>query len=164
MFAKLQAALVERFPTLGTDVGATLTQWLGIQAEKVAQNAPKDFANWGGEFVNDSAVNTFSEPKPPVATSPPVVIGEDMRNRVIPFAQKYGFDYYTPGPSLGSMDADLAANKAWMESIVNQGRTFVDIGRAPGRVEPSPFYLMESGIVNQNRVPAVSFSGFAVKR
>lgn len=91
---------------------------------------------------------------------PTIVLGENMQKPVIPFAQHYGFDYYKPGISLGSVDADLAANRAWLQGMINEGRTFIDIGRAPGRVDPSPFYLMESSLINQNSAPTISFSGF----
>jgi hypothetical protein len=63
------------------------------------------------------------------ATDP--FMGEDMLNRVIPFAEKNGFEYYKPGPSLGSQEANLAANRAWLQGMINEGRTFIDIGPAP---------------------------------
>lgn len=94
------------------------------------------------------------------AEKPPITIGEDMLNRVIPFSEMNGFEYYKPGPSLGSQQADMAANRAWMQSMINEGRTFIDIGPAPGRLELSPYYQMESELINQNTVPAISFSGF----
>ncbi|EEF59768.1 YD repeat protein [Pedosphaera parvula Ellin514] len=51
--ARWMTALMERFPILETDVGATLSRWLGAEAENMTKNAPQEFANWGGEFVND---------------------------------------------------------------------------------------------------------------
>jgi len=81
-------------------------------------------------------------------------------NRVIPFAEKNGFEYYKPGPSLGSQEANLGANRAWVQSMISEGRTFIDIGPAPGRAQLSPYYQMESGLINQNAAPAISFSGF----
>ena len=83
-----------------------------------------------------------------------------MRNRVIPFAEKNGFDYYKPGPLLPTQEENLAANRAWLQQMINEGRTVIDIGRAPGRTQVSPYYLMESGLINENSVPAISFSGF----
>jgi YD repeat-containing protein len=158
LLTRFNAWATEKAPVLGTDVGT----WLGFNAEKVAPQTAINYENWGGEFINDMPYSSGGQST--VNQLPPVVIGEDMRNRVIPFAQQNGFDYYKPGPSLGNQAADLAANQAWMQGIVNQGRIVIDIGRAPGRVDPSVFYLAESEIVNQNAAPVISFSGFSVQQ
>ena len=100
----------------------------------------------------------------PAQSQTTVVIGEDMQNRVIPLAEQNGFTYYQPGPSLGSRAANLAANQTWLQTMINQGSTIIDIGPAPGRSYLSPFYQMESQMVNENSVPVISFYGFAAKQ
>jgi RHS repeat-associated protein len=153
----------------GADVFAMYTVFESARYQMGGERSPStptparsssriEYANWGGEFIND-----FPASVPMPAQKPPVVLGEDMMNRVIPFAEQHGFDYYKPGPSLGSQAANLAANRAWIEGMINEGRTFVDIGPAPGRLQLSPYYQMESGLINQNAAPAVSFGGFVKK-
>jgi RHS repeat-associated protein len=83
-----------------------------------------------------------------------VVLGRNMKDRVIPYAQKNGYGYYkgTPGwvprsaiqrvsPATLQM-VDMAFNKHWIKQQVRRGNRIVDIGQPRG-YRPSAFYEME---------------------
>ncbi|MBZ0142996.1 MAG: RHS repeat-associated core domain-containing protein, partial [Rhodocyclaceae bacterium] len=76
-----------------------------------------------------------------------LVIGEDMQGRVIPYANRVGADYYQPAPAPPSQW--MPTNRAFVNQAMDEGRTIIDIGPAPGRMnfpEPtSPYYTMERG-------------------
>lgn len=71
-----------------------------------------------------------------------VVIGENMAQRVIPYAEKYGFKYFQPR---GTNPAN------WMKSqtqrirrqIQDPGTRIIDIGPDPSRAVRSEYYLKE---------------------
>ena len=86
-----------------------------------------------------------------------------MNDRVIPFANNYGFDYYKPGPSLGSEEADLEANRIAIQNVIDSGRPIIDIGLDPANPNPSIYYNMESQLVSENSVPVIGFYGFQTK-
>ncbi len=75
----------------------------------------------------------------------PIVIGEDMPDRVIPAADKYGADYYKPPDA--PPDQWMDNNKKWINEAMDEGRGIIDKGPAPGRKnypEPtSDYYNME---------------------
>ncbi len=140
LIGKLQAALVERFPSLGTDVGVTVLRWLGIEAEKTAQNAPKEFAHMGGEYVNDFSVNTFNEPKPPVIAPPQqtTILGENVPQRVQPFADQTGARTLGFGATREEWAAMSPAerwklNDGMLRARINEGDAFRYIGIDPLR-------------------------------
>ena len=118
------------------------------------------------------APTTVETPAPlPASTSsvqveklelPPYVIGRNMKDRVIPFAKTYGFDYYQPGPELPTIEENLAANQAEIEQVIASGRIIIDIGLDPANPNPSLYYTMESQLVNENAVPVISLYGFQV--
>jgi uncharacterized protein RhaS with RHS repeats len=118
---------------------------LGVAADAVGLETPKP--------VPAPKVN------PCPGEKPPVVIGRNMNGRVIPFAQQNGFDYYQPGPP-GTPAENLAANQQWLQSMIDEGRTIIDIGPGLNNPTPSPYYNMESSLVSENSVPVVSFYGF----
>ncbi|HKY16438.1 MAG TPA: DUF6531 domain-containing protein [Microthrixaceae bacterium] len=96
-------------------------------------------------FVVDSqGVAVDNGPRP--STQPPVMMGEDMRTRVIPAANQMGGEYYQP-PPFTSDAASMAHNRYWINEQMNQGRNLIDVGPARGRPnypEPSsPWYQME---------------------
>ena len=77
-----------------------------------------------------------------------VVIGEDMTNRVEPFAQKIGARTYKADPT-APREMWMENNRLWIRKQVEDGCTVYDCGPAPGRSnfpEPtSPYYKMELG-------------------
>ena len=83
-----------------------------------------------------------------------VAMGRNMADRVIPYAEKNGFDWYkgTPGwvprTAIEKVSAkalektDLWFNKRWINNEMRGGSRIVDIGEPPG-YPPSAFYNME---------------------
>jgi RHS repeat-associated protein len=148
------------------------------QEERVYENALRSAreAELARRYPGHRSGDTYLGPAPPLPASqskpapcppnslssrnaPPIVLGENMRDRVIPFAERHGFEYYRPG-SPGTFEENLAANRSWLLGRLAEGSTVIEIGRDPLRPEPSPFYLMESSLVNQNAAPTISFGGF----
>jgi hypothetical protein len=81
-----------------------------------------------------------------------------MSGRVIPYAEKNGFDYYRGTPSWvprslervapnTMQKVDLWFNQRWISGEVANGSRIMDIGEPPG-MPPSDFYNMELGQVN----------------
>ncbi len=87
-----------------------------------------------------------------VALRRTLVIGENMTDRVIPFAEKYGFEIYPGMPNFRvGMEAEaMLHNQAFIETKMAQGFRIVDIGpdfaKRAIRGGPSPFYNMERTI------------------
>lgn len=75
-----------------------------------------------------------------------VAIGEDMTNRVEPFAKKIGADTYKADPS-APRERWMENNRSWIRKQVDDGCTIYDCGPAPGRANypgpTSPYYKME---------------------
>ncbi len=82
-----------------------------------------------------------------------VVMGRNMGGRVIPYAEKNGFDYYKGTPSWIPRGlqrvapktlnrVDMWFNKRWINNEMNAGSKIIDIGEPPG-MPPSDFYDME---------------------
>jgi RHS repeat-associated protein len=74
-----------------------------------------------------------------------VVIGRNMSGRVIPYAERHGYDYYKGTPRwipFRSQKVDLWFNRRWIRSAMQQGSRIADIGEPPG-MPPSVFYEME---------------------
>ena len=83
-----------------------------------------------------------------------VAMGRNMADRVIPYAQKNGYDWYkgTPGwVPRGAIEkvspralerTDLWFNKRWIKGEMRNGSRIMDIGEPPG-YPPSTFYNME---------------------
>jgi RHS repeat-associated protein len=97
-------------------------------------------------FVVDGA-GEVTDLGPRVATHQrPIVIGEAMRDRVIPAAQRTGADWYDP-PTFDTTDQMMSHNRYWINEQMNQGRGIIDVGPAPGRANfpevTSDFYAME---------------------
>ena len=119
----------------------------GAPAAHVAPpTAPVSPVPQTARFVVDSA-GEVTDLGPRVATHQrPIVIGEAMRDRVIPAAQRTSADWYDP-PTFESTSQMMAHNRYWINEQMNQGRGIIDVGPAPGRAnypEPtSDFYAME---------------------
>ncbi|HVM07699.1 MAG TPA: DUF6531 domain-containing protein [Acidimicrobiales bacterium] len=115
----------------------------GVRARVATDPTPVSYGQ--ARFVVDSQ-GTVTDLGPRVATGRPIVIGEDMRNRVIPAAERMGADYYAP-PQFRTDGQSMAHNRYWINEQMNQGRGIIDVGPAPGRAqypEPtSPYYQME---------------------
>ena len=75
-----------------------------------------------------------------------VAIGEDMTNRVEPFAKRIGADTYKADPS-APRETWMENNRAWIRKQMEDGCTVYDCGPAPGRANfpgpTSPYYKME---------------------
>ena len=87
----------------------------------------------------------------------PVVIGENMRERVIPYARRIGAE--TIDDWLAGRKWSLELNEAWIRQMMREGRKVIDIGpdfarRAKG-VAPSTAYGLEhrllKGYLNYER-------------
>ena len=75
-----------------------------------------------------------------------VAIGEDMTNRVEPFAKRIGADTYKADPS-APRERWMENNRAWIRKQMEDGCIVYDCGPAPGRANfpgpTSPYYKME---------------------
>lgn len=74
-----------------------------------------------------------------------VAIGRDMGGRVVPYAERHGYDYYQGTPRLipfRNQRLDLWFNKRWIRKEMRRGSDVVDIGE-PAGMPPSPFFDME---------------------
>lgn len=69
----------------------------------------------------------------------PIIIGEGMKTRIIPYAEKVGGHYWKPRGF-----KDLAAkNERWLEDMIRQGREVIDLGIDTSRTVRSRFYQLE---------------------
>lgn len=69
----------------------------------------------------------------------PIIIGEGMKTRIIPYAEKVGGHYWKPRGF-----KDLAAkNERWLEDMIRQGREVIDLGIDTSRSVRSKFYQLE---------------------
>lgn len=75
------------------------------------------------------------------------VIGRDMDNRVIPFANGIGADYWKGwDPNLSDAE-NLVNNQKWIQGLKEEGYTIYDIGTGPKSNEKGDFYGMETSEV-----------------
>ena len=82
----------------------------------------------------------------------PIVIGENMSERVIPFAKEIGGTYYKPWKmDLFEMDLALKRDERWIRNIVKEGREIIDIGIDKTRQTRSPFYKRENRVLDELR-------------
>ena len=83
-----------------------------------------------------------------VGKKAPIVIGENMYERVIPFAKQIGGSYYKPW-KIDPFDLDLSLkrNERWIRDMVKEGRDIIDIGVDPSRINRSIFYEMETRVL-----------------
>ncbi|OGX06963.1 MAG: hypothetical protein A2Z88_04115 [Omnitrophica WOR_2 bacterium GWA2_47_8] len=80
-----------------------------------------------------------------------IVIGEDMTNRVIPFAKRIGAEYYSPTQTIqqmGGLRNALRANIDWLTGKVKSGYRVIDIGPKDKKAI-SIFYRAEAGILKK---------------
>jgi uncharacterized protein RhaS with RHS repeats len=85
-----------------------------------------------------------------VVTKKPVVIGENMKDSVIPAAKKRGADYYKPRKTKGD---PLKKNERWIDDKMREGRKIIDIGPDPRRSKRSPFYEAEKRRIERRNYP-----------
>jgi RHS repeat-associated protein len=83
-------------------------------------------------------------------TKKPVVIGENMKDRVIPAAKNRGADYYKPRKTKGD---PLKKNERWIDDKMREGREIIDIGPDPRRSKRSPFYEAEKRSIEKRNYP-----------
>jgi len=84
-------------------------------------------------------------------TLKPVVIGENMIDRVIPYAKEIGADVYKPVSQIS--ENWMKNNKAWLNKMMKQGREIIDIGIDETRAIRSKFYEMEKKLLNDKNYP-----------
>ena len=85
-----------------------------------------------------------------------VAIGEDMTNRVEPFAKKIGADTYKADPT-APREMWMKNNRDWIRKQMDDGCTIYDCGPAPGRSNfpspTSPYYKMELDEIGLRNYP-----------
>jgi RHS repeat-associated protein len=82
----------------------------------------------------------------------PVIIGEGMQDRVIPYSKKIGAEVYQGAPKGTAPDQWMEHNRAWIHEQMAQGRQIIDIRPHPTRVgypgPSSPYYAMERNAIS----------------
>jgi RHS repeat-associated protein len=78
----------------------------------------------------------------------PVVIGENMRDRVIPYAKEIGADWYKPRSN--NPERWLGNNERWLKTKMAEGREIIDIGIDPLRTTRSPYYEAEKHLIQSS--------------
>ncbi|MBP6997264.1 MAG: hypothetical protein KBB39_14100 [Phycicoccus sp.] len=110
----------------------------------IREHAPTDDGGLASLASNDVAANAERG----------VAMGRNMADRVIPYAEKNGLNWYKGTPGWVPRTAieklspralektDLWFNKRWINNEIRSGSRIVDIGEPPG-YPPSVFYNME---------------------
>ena len=80
-----------------------------------------------------------------------IIIGRNMKDRVIPSGKKIGAEHWEGFDSSLSKDANLANNRKWIEGKIAEGYSVVDIGLDPafasqGKMAKGPYYRMETEV------------------
>ena len=83
------------------------------------------------------------------ASNAPVVIGQTMK-RVREFAQKCGGEFFTI-PEWLPFSEKLTQNARWIQEMMDEGRTIIDIGPDPQASKISPFYTLEKMLTSGYR-------------
>jgi len=101
----------------------------------------------GGEVAADSASDA------------PVAIGEDMANRVQPYADSVGADTYQPDPS--APESSWEQNQEdWINKQMDDGRTIHDCGPSPAYPNfpeiSSKWYGIERAAIASRNYPTIS--------
>jgi hypothetical protein len=134
---------------IGT-AGAGAGLAIGLVALKVAaKTAIKD----GAEAVGRAAARAV-ERDAADSVERTVVIGRNMADRVIPYAEKNGYDFYKGSPKWIPRQIqnfapkmlqklDLMFNRKWIGNEMRGGSRIIDIGEPPG-MPSSDFFNMES--------------------
>lgn len=85
------------------------------------------------------------------ATTKTIVIGENMAERVIPYANKIGAKYYNPTKTvqqMGGLKKALQGNIQWVKDMVSKGYKVLDVG-PKGKNPTSFFYKAEVGTLKK---------------
>lgn len=112
-------------------------------------------------FVNDdlsgqlSNWGTTSTAARGATVLPPVVIGENMAGRVLPFANQIGAETYQPGPYLNFVDS-MQQQQAWIQQVASQSRAIIDIGPDLARPNFSPYYDLETTTLEDMNYPTIN--------
>lgn len=101
----------------------------------------------GTEFVLGRLRAGALPPRVVLIKKPPLVIGEGMKSRVVPYAKAIGAEYYRgAGPNVPE-SAYLEHNRQMIRAAMEEGRQIIDIGPNPTRPNypdpTSPNYAME---------------------
>ena len=82
------------------------------------------------------------------------MIGENMKDRVIPYAEKVGAKYYK---AVGKRAENwMANNKRWIQRVIKAGKKVVDIGEDATRSKRSDNYEMEKSELKRHDYPVTS--------
>lgn len=79
-----------------------------------------------------------------------VLLGENMKDRVIPRAKKDGFDTYKTTPK--NRKNYMKRNKKWIKRMVKENREFYTLGKDPLRSKRSPYYKMEKEFLKRKGI------------
>ena len=79
----------------------------------------------------------------------PIIIGENMKDRVIPFAKEIGGAFYQARSKIpGNW---MKNNIRWFKDKLRQDRKIIDIGRDPNRTDRSPYYEAEKKLLEEHK-------------
>ena len=107
-------------------------------------------ASIGGKIVGKTAVSVTGKVVGKSAKRKAVVIGENMKDRVIPTAKNRGAEYYKPRKTKSD---PLKKNERWIDEKMREGRKVIDIGPDPKRSKRSPFYKAEKRRIERRKYP-----------
>src|SRR3990172_1662708 len=85
----------------------------------------------------------------------PVVIGENMKDIVIPTAKKLDAEYYKPRNTKGD---SLKKNIRYIDDKIREEREIIDIGIDPRRSKRSPYYEAEKQRIGKRNYPVTNLN------
>jgi len=142
---------------LGDPINLTDEDGLAVYVPSRPSWLPSWFPSWTMEpdpsdFVSPlgAAVGKACKLAPRAARKlKPVIIGESMSDRVIPYAREIGGHVWRPR----GFDDLARKNEQWLREMIRQGREVVDLGIDRARELRSEFYRLEKQILKNLGYP-----------
>jgi len=130
------------------ELGAASIAWVPVAGD-AAKGLMKGGEKVAGE-VAEKAAEEIGGAASKAVSKRTVVIGENMKNRVIPTAKQEGADLYKPRQTKGD---PLKKNERWIDDKMRKGYDIIDIGPDPKRSKRSPFYEAEKKRIEKRNYP-----------
>ena len=104
--------------------------------------------------TSSSAANSLCPSKKPI------VIGQNMKDRVQPFANDWGLDSYKPSRWFDNPDDLNDENMKWINQMMDEGRDIYNLGTDPNAPSPSAALENELNEIYKRNYPINSFETF----